>query len=121
MSDRMTPQQLADYAALDFSDLMDPDAAAVVGSIRDQLVGEIKQLREERTKYVLVPKWEYELLEQQRARAEKAETERDALQERLHDAAMAKVWTNEDRKKFVFVEDIAPALLGLTPGAEVGR
>lgn len=48
-----------------------------------------------------------------RDRAEKAEPERDALQERLHQAAMAKVWTNEDGKKFVFVEDIAPALLGI--------
>lgn len=51
--------------------------------------------------------------ERWRKRALKAEPERDALQERLHQAALAKVWTNEDRKKFVFVEDIAPALLGL--------
>ena len=50
-----------------------------------------------------------------RERAEKAEAERDALQQRLHDAAMAKVWTNEDGKKFVFAEDIAPALYGLKP------
>jgi hypothetical protein len=39
--------------------------------------------------------------------------ERDALQERLHDAAMTRTWRNEDGKKFVFVEDIAPALLGI--------
>lgn len=39
--------------------------------------------------------------------------ERDALQERLHNAAMTRTWRNEDGKKFVFVEDIAPALLGL--------
>ena len=71
---------LADCAAMDFTDLMDPDAAAVVGSIRDQLVGEIQRLREERTKYVLVPKWEYELLEQQRARATRAEGRIDELE-----------------------------------------
>jgi len=40
--------------------------------------------------------------------------ERDALKQRLHDAAMTRTWTNEDGKKFVFVEDIAPALLGTT-------
>lgn len=46
--------------------------------------------------------------------------ERDALQRRLHDAAMVKVWKNEDGKRFVFVEDLAPALLGLEPeGAPV--
>ncbi|WP_331756710.1 hypothetical protein [Streptomyces decoyicus] len=43
----------------------------------------------------------------------KAEAERDGLTKRLHDAAMTKTWTNEDGKKFVFVEDIAPPLLGL--------
>ncbi|MEV0556318.1 hypothetical protein AB0I27_23050 [Streptomyces sp. NPDC050597] len=53
-----------------------------------------------------------------RDRAEKAEPERDALQERLHQIALAKVWTNEDRKKFVFVEDIARPLFGLD--AEAG-
>ena len=36
----------------------------------------------------------------------------DALNKRLHDAGMTRVWTNEDGKKFVFLEDIAPALLG---------
>lgn len=35
------------------------------------------------------------------------------LEKRLHDAAMTRVWTNEDGKRFVFVEDIAPALLNL--------
>ena len=44
-----------------------------------------------------------------RDRAEKAEPERDALQERLHQVALAKVWTNEDGKKFVFADDIAQA------------
>lgn len=39
--------------------------------------------------------------------------ERDALQKRLLDAAMTRTWRNEDGKKFVFVEDIAPALLGI--------
>ncbi|MEU4967839.1 hypothetical protein [Streptomyces smyrnaeus] len=34
------------------------------------------------------------------------------LEKRLHDAAMTRTWTNEDGKKFVFVEDVAPALLG---------
>ncbi|MEW2266910.1 hypothetical protein [Streptomyces sp. NPDC047868] len=38
--------------------------------------------------------------------------ENQALTKRLHDAAMTRTWTNEDGKKFVFVEDIAPALLG---------
>jgi len=48
-----------------------------------------------------------------RKRLVAAETERDELKKRLHDAAMTKTWTNEDGKKFVFVEDIAPHLLGL--------
>ncbi|AVH59914.1 MULTISPECIES: hypothetical protein [Streptomyces] len=55
------------------------------------------------------------------ARLTKAEAERDALQKRLHDAAMTRTWRNEDGKKFVFVEDIAPALLGLEPGTEADR
>jgi uncharacterized small protein (DUF1192 family) len=41
--------------------------------------------------------------------------ERDALQKRMHAAALVKVWTNEDGKDFVFIEDIAPALLGIEP------
>ncbi|MGW2010960.1 hypothetical protein [Streptomyces nigrescens] len=51
-----------------------------------------------------------------RTRAEKSEADNAALQKRLHDAAMTKTWTNEDGKKFVFVEDIAPALLGIEGG-----
>lgn len=47
--------------------------------------------------------------------------ERDEAQKRLHDAAMTRTWRNEDGKKFVFVEDIAPALLGLKPETEVAR
>lgn len=48
--------------------------------------------------------------------------ERDALQRRLHDAAMVKVWKNEDGKRFVFVDDLAPALLGLDgTGEQVER
>lgn len=47
--------------------------------------------------------------------------ERDALQDRLHKVALAKVWTNEDGKKFVFVEDIANALYGITPETEATR
>lgn len=52
-------------------------------------------------------------LESQTAAYRATETERDQLKQRLHDAAMTKTWTNEDGKKFVFVEDIAPTLLGL--------
>jgi hypothetical protein len=59
-----------------------------------------------------------------RVRAESAEpqrdelrAERDALQRRLHEAAMAKVWTNEDGKKFVFVDDLTGPLLGITAKA----
>ncbi|MFJ8929317.1 hypothetical protein ACIRLA_22330 [Streptomyces sp. NPDC102364] len=44
--------------------------------------------------------------------------ERAALKQRLHDAAMTRTWRNEDGKKFVFVEDIAPALLGTKSGTE---
>jgi hypothetical protein len=36
-----------------------------------------------------------------------------ALNARLHDAAMARTWRLENGKKFVYAEDIAPALLGL--------
>ncbi|MFD4547198.1 hypothetical protein [Streptomyces sp. NPDC058466] len=53
--------------------------------------------------------------ERWRDRAEKAEPERDALQGRLHQIALAKVWTNEDRKQFVFVEDIVGPLFGIEP------
>jgi hypothetical protein len=56
-------------------------------------------------------------------RTNKAEAERDELKKRvavldgrLNDAAMTRVWTNENGKKFVFLEDIAPALLGLNQG-----
>lgn len=55
-------------------------------------------------------------LKQTEARVAELEAERDALAKRLHDAAMARVWTNEDGKKFVFVEDIAPALLDTPAG-----
>lgn len=48
-------------------------------------------------------------------------TENDQLSKRLHDAAMTRVWTNEDGKKFVFLEDIAPALLGKTRTQENTR
>lgn len=37
------------------------------------------------------------------------------LEQRLHDAAMARVWTNEDGKKFVFADDLKGPLLGTTP------
>jgi hypothetical protein len=37
------------------------------------------------------------------------------LEKRLHDAAMTRTWRLENGKKFVYVEDIAPALLGLEP------
>ncbi|MFG3136109.1 hypothetical protein ACGFZA_07785 [Streptomyces sp. NPDC048211] len=50
-----------------------------------------------------------------RGRAEKAEARVAELEERLHDAAMARVWTNEDGKKFVFVDDLKGPLLGTTP------
>lgn len=53
-----------------------------------------------------------------RDRAQKAEPERDALQERLHQVAMAQVWTNEDGKRFVFADDIAHAVFDLKPGTE---
>ena len=41
----LTPERLAEYAALNFTDLMTPDAAAVVARMRDQLVGEIRWLQ----------------------------------------------------------------------------
>lgn len=47
--------------------------------------------------------------------------ERDELKNQLHQAAMTKVWTNEDGKRFVFVEDLAPALLGTTNSEAGGR
>ncbi|WP_406418305.1 hypothetical protein [Streptomyces sp. NBC_01614] len=43
---------LADFAALDFTDLMDADSAAVIDNMRDLLVGEIQRLRAELAKYV---------------------------------------------------------------------
>lgn len=41
MTARLTPEQLADYEALDFTELMPADAAAVVARMRDTLVGEL--------------------------------------------------------------------------------
>ncbi|MGW3298473.1 hypothetical protein [Streptomyces rubiginosohelvolus] len=45
----------------------------------------------------------------------KASSEAAALRQRLHEAAMARVWTNEDGKKFVFADDLKGPLLGKTP------
>ncbi|WP_369167862.1 hypothetical protein AB5J49_08255 [Streptomyces sp. R28] len=45
MSARLSPEQLADYAALDFAELMPADAAAVVARMRDALVGELAAVR----------------------------------------------------------------------------
>ncbi|MGW4834753.1 hypothetical protein [Streptomyces globisporus] len=42
----------------------------------------------------------------------KASAEAAALRQRLHEAAMARVWTNEDGKKFVFADDLKGPLLG---------
>ncbi|MFJ4925374.1 hypothetical protein [Streptomyces sp. NPDC088736] len=47
--------------------------------------------------------------------------ERDALRARLHQAALAKVWTNEDGKKFVFADDLAAPLFGIEPKAGESR
>ncbi len=47
------------------------------------------------------------------AEVDRLKAENTKLQDRLNKAAMTKVWKNEDGKKFVFVEDIAPALLGI--------
>jgi predicted RNase H-like nuclease (RuvC/YqgF family) len=58
---------------------------------------------------------------QWRDRAEKAEPERDALRDRLHQIALVKVWTNEDGKRFVFADDIAHATFGIEPKPEVER
>ena len=44
---RLSDDLIADYAALDFAELMEPEAAAVVTSVCDPLVAEIKRLREE--------------------------------------------------------------------------
>lgn len=41
-----------------------------------------------------------------------ASAENAALKQRLHEAAMARVWTNEDGKKFVFADDLKGPLLG---------
>jgi hypothetical protein len=41
--------------------------------------------------------------------------ERDALRDRLHQIALAKVWTNEDGKRFVFADDLAQAAFGIEP------
>ncbi|WP_328313148.1 hypothetical protein OG432_24715 [Streptomyces sp. NBC_00442] len=46
------------------------------------------------------------------AELDRLRVERDALKDRLHRAALARTWRNEDGKKFVFVEDIAGPLLG---------
>ncbi|MEY9995804.1 CRP-like cAMP-binding protein [Streptomyces sp. V4I8] len=43
----LSDAELADYAALDFTELMDADAAAVVARMRDRLIGEIRRLRAE--------------------------------------------------------------------------
>lgn len=45
----------------------------------------------------------------------KASAEAATLRQRLHEAAMARVWTNEDGKKFVFADDLKGPLLGKAP------
>jgi hypothetical protein len=44
--------------------------------------------------------------------ASELDAELQACKQRIHDAAMTKVWRNEDGKKFVFVEDLVGPLLG---------
>jgi len=52
------------------------------------------------------------------ALVDRLKAERDEALLRLHAAAMTRTWTNEDGKKFVFVEDIAPVLLGTEKAGE---
>jgi chromosome segregation ATPase len=51
------------------------------------------------------------ILQRKNEAIEKAQAERDALKAQLAEIAMAKVWTNEDGKRFVFADDLAAILL----------
>lgn len=76
-----------------------------------QLVAEVRGLRIQAAKdQAQIANHQPVLAELDRLRAHAA-----GLERRLHDAAMTRTWRNEDGKTFVFVEDIAPALLGLEP------
>jgi hypothetical protein len=44
-------------------------------------------------------------------RAQEAEEQRRVAERKLNEIAMVKVWTNEDGKKFVFVDDMAAVML----------
>jgi hypothetical protein len=78
-----------------------------------QLVAEVRRLRIEAQKArAQIANHQPVLAQVDRLRAHVG-----GLEKRLHDAAMTRTWRNEDGKKFVFVEDIAPALLGLEPKA----
>jgi hypothetical protein len=103
-----TEDLVAAYEAIDFAELMVAESAVIVSAVCDPLVAEVKRLQRQVADFQA---------EQDRCDAEyaKAIGERDALQKRLHNAAMTRTWRNEDGKKFVFVEDIAPALLGIEP------
>jgi hypothetical protein len=99
-------------------------AMAEVGRLRDELAARMEDIAF--TDRATLPELRRTIQHHQdgkkrwRDRAQKAEHESDALQERLHQVALAKVWTNEDRKRFVFVEDIAGPLFGIEP-KEAGR
>lgn len=93
---------LADYAAMDFTDLMDPDAAAVVARMRDRMAGEIQRLQSEL--------------------AEKAEPERLSFAERARresDPGRRQAWrmlAQVEESERVFEALVAPDLLDIERG-----
>lgn len=103
MSEHLTPERLAQIRELAMMSGPDSAIAHAVAEI-DRLRGEHEADR--RT-------WQSDLTKLREARAE-----RDELKQRLHNAGMTRTWTNEDGKKFVFVEDIAPHLLGSTKSGD---
>ncbi|CAM5426397.1 MULTISPECIES: hypothetical protein [Streptomyces] len=73
------------------------------------LLAEIERLRAERDADHRT--WQHDL-----SKLREAQGEVERLRNRLHSAAMTRTWRLENGKQFVYVEDIAPHLLGTVPG-----
>lgn len=109
MSATIPAQRLAEIRELAVMSGPDSAIAHALAEI-DRLRGELAEEKRETAAFAATCKgWE--------ERDKQVTAERDNLKQRLHAAGMTRVWTNEDGKKFVFVEDIAPHLLG-TEGGE---
>lgn len=87
------------------------EADELAGADVPALLAEIERLRAEREANHRT--WRQDL-----SKLREALAEAEQLRNRLHSAAMTRTWRLENGKRFVYVEDIAPHLLGTTQGGE---